>query len=483
MKSIINRTFAILLAMVMLLGVLPFAASAYETVQSGSSGDTVRYLQHLLNAIDDARLVECGSFLSGTEKAVINFQQQNDLDPDGIVGPLTWNKLQSRYASCPLKLETGNYYPGTLGHGQSFSFNGLIRSTSDLTSVTVGIFTPSGTATSETKTVHPYTRMYDIRKLDSSIHFGKLTPGNYYFIVEATNSAGIHRTLLACRFKVAPVTLPLKIGSGSYNPVALVNKQPYSINGNITSNYKITEVTVGVYTTDGVPTAQVKTVTPNATNYNISGVDRDIKFGALSDGTYYFKVVATDASGTTKTLVNNKFKVTTSYSQRDSRWSSKPYYYSNNNGSNTIENSACGPFALINCVYYMKNTFMDPETVCNWASENGHHIYSDDGGGTTNDFFSDFCNSCGSTYGIKFVKSLSNSDYSSLQSYLTGGKTAVFLTSGHFLCVVAYSSDRGYLVLDSAPSSARGTSSGYAWKTEAQMQSLVLSNFFVIGPA
>ena len=102
----------------------------------------------------------------------------------------------------------------------------------------------------------------------------------------------------------------LSIASGKYDPVSLVKGKSYSINGLITSNYKITSVTVGVFKTNGTATAQVKTVKPNAKSYDIKNVDKYIKFGSLSAGTYDFVVKATDASGTAKTLVCNEFKVT-----------------------------------------------------------------------------------------------------------------------------------------------------------------------------
>lgn len=101
----------------------------------------------------------------------------------------------------------------------------------------------------------------------------------------------------------------LTIGTGYYNPVSLQKGKSYSISGKITSNKKITSVTVGIYKTDG-SAACSKTVSPNATSYNISSVDANIKFGSLATGTYYFVVKATDSSGT-RTLVNNKFTVVT----------------------------------------------------------------------------------------------------------------------------------------------------------------------------
>lgn len=60
------------------------------TVRQGDRGVYVRYLQekltsklYPLGAID-------GIFGNGTRGAVVEFQQENNLSPDGIVGPLTW---------------------------------------------------------------------------------------------------------------------------------------------------------------------------------------------------------------------------------------------------------------------------------------------------------------------------------------------------------------------------------------------------------
>lgn len=102
----------------------------------------------------------------------------------------------------------------------------------------------------------------------------------------------------------------LAIASGKYDPGSLVKGKSYSISGKITSKYKITSVTVGIYKTNGTATAQVKTVKPNAKSYDIKKVDSKIKFGSLAVGTYDFVVKATDASGSTATLVCNEFKVT-----------------------------------------------------------------------------------------------------------------------------------------------------------------------------
>ena len=62
-------------------------------LQSGSSGNGVRWLQAALNKANNAGLSEDGQFGSGTKTAVINFQKKYGLEADGIVGPSTINKL------------------------------------------------------------------------------------------------------------------------------------------------------------------------------------------------------------------------------------------------------------------------------------------------------------------------------------------------------------------------------------------------------
>ena len=59
-------------------------------LKKGSKGDDVKELQKLLNITVD------GDFGPATELAVMRFQAQQGLKTDGIVGPKTWSKIQSR---------------------------------------------------------------------------------------------------------------------------------------------------------------------------------------------------------------------------------------------------------------------------------------------------------------------------------------------------------------------------------------------------
>ncbi len=64
----------------------------------GSSGENVRRIQQWLNDVGSyytaiPRLTVDGRFGGATQSAVLEFQRQFNLSADGVVGPLTWNRL------------------------------------------------------------------------------------------------------------------------------------------------------------------------------------------------------------------------------------------------------------------------------------------------------------------------------------------------------------------------------------------------------
>jgi peptidoglycan hydrolase-like protein with peptidoglycan-binding domain len=70
-----------------------------QTLKKGDSGEIVVTLQNLLveKGYIDGDYVD-GDFGPGTEAAVKQFQTDNDLTTDGIVGPTTWQALCSTAA-------------------------------------------------------------------------------------------------------------------------------------------------------------------------------------------------------------------------------------------------------------------------------------------------------------------------------------------------------------------------------------------------
>ena len=66
------------------------------TVRRGSSGEDVKYVQEALIALgyDLGSYGADGKFGAKTEAAVKAFQRANGLNPDGVVGPLTYTALE-----------------------------------------------------------------------------------------------------------------------------------------------------------------------------------------------------------------------------------------------------------------------------------------------------------------------------------------------------------------------------------------------------
>ena len=63
-----------------------------KTVQYGSKGSSVTTLQEAL--VNQGYEIDVdGDFGDGTYNAVVDFQSNNGLDADGVVGPNTWSAL------------------------------------------------------------------------------------------------------------------------------------------------------------------------------------------------------------------------------------------------------------------------------------------------------------------------------------------------------------------------------------------------------
>lgn len=90
-------------------------------------------------------------------------------------------------------LTSGMFYPSednTLLAGSSaFPIRGTIRSNLPITGVTVAVLNSSGKAVTSAS-ARPNATRYDLKNLDDSIKFSKLTAGDYTYVVTATNSAG-----------------------------------------------------------------------------------------------------------------------------------------------------------------------------------------------------------------------------------------------------------------------------------------------------
>lgn len=92
---------------------------APASLQSGSSGQSVRQLQYMLNVVSQfvnsiPTVAEDGIFGEATQNAVRAFQRFAGLTVDGVVGPATWNALYERVVGIGVDLNSVNgQYPGT----------------------------------------------------------------------------------------------------------------------------------------------------------------------------------------------------------------------------------------------------------------------------------------------------------------------------------------------------------------------------------
>lgn len=88
-------------------------------LRQGSRGQDVVTLQYLLNVVaqyysDVPAPAQDGVFGSGTRQSVIAFQRAMQLDPDGVVGPLTWQKLYNIYLGINENVPTPGPDTGTV---------------------------------------------------------------------------------------------------------------------------------------------------------------------------------------------------------------------------------------------------------------------------------------------------------------------------------------------------------------------------------
>lgn len=83
-----------------LINKIKILEQTFQTLRSGSRGPLVKQAQALLGMPDAD---QTSVFDEKTRQAVISFQQQQKLNPDGIIGPQTWGRLSAGTAAPPEK--------------------------------------------------------------------------------------------------------------------------------------------------------------------------------------------------------------------------------------------------------------------------------------------------------------------------------------------------------------------------------------------
>ena len=208
---------------------------------------------------------------------------------------------------------TGGTSVPNITEGTSVVVKGIVSSAaSNITSVTVGVYSASGNLITG-KTVRPNAKTYDLRRLDAYVNFNLLTPGSYLYRVTVTNgTTSQHLVNQAFQVKAKSGSSQsqdkLTLSGGTTIPNIKVGNV-VSIRGTVASaSSNLKSVTVGVYDSNN-KLVTGKTATPNAKTYNVRNLDAYVSFGDLKAGTYYYKVIASNAANTNVAVVNQKFTV------------------------------------------------------------------------------------------------------------------------------------------------------------------------------
>ena len=100
----------------------------------------------------------------------------------------------------------------------------------------------------------------------------------------------------------------LKLTDATY-PTTLKKGDPFIARGIITSDYYIRKVVIGVYNSNGIAEFDY-TGLPGEKSYDINDVDYLLSFSKLKNGSYTYKIVASDDNSSDVVLLNKSFTVT-----------------------------------------------------------------------------------------------------------------------------------------------------------------------------
>lgn len=101
-----------------------------------------------------------------------------------------------------------------------------------------------------------------------------------------------------------PSTLSI---SGASIPTDIKQGKTFAVKGVVNSNYRIKKVIVGIYSASGSEMS-AKSAEPDKWSYDISKLDKYIKFGKLPAGSYIYRVAASDEKDSV-TLIDSAFSV------------------------------------------------------------------------------------------------------------------------------------------------------------------------------
>ena len=281
---------------------------ANNTLVTGNSASPNAKTYNVAN-MDAA--VKFGNLKAGTYYYKVLVTNAAHKDYEAVNQKFIVSKSGSSTTTDQIKMTNGVTIPNITA-GKSVSIRGTVTSaTSNITKLIVGIYREDGTSVTG-RTVVPNAKSYDVSKIDPYVKFGGLSAGTYYYKVLVTNATHTNYAVVNQKFTVSDgsttTTDKLSMTGGVTIPNIKVGNV-VSIRGTVTSaSSNLKSVTVGVYDSNN-KLVTGKTVAPNAKTYNVRNLDAYVSFGDLKAGTYYYKVIASNAANTNVAVVNQKFTV------------------------------------------------------------------------------------------------------------------------------------------------------------------------------
>ena len=281
---------------------------ANNTLVTGNSASPNAKTYNVAN-MDAA--VKFGNLKAGTYYYKVLVTNAAHKDYEAVNQKFIVSESGSSTTTDQIKMTNGVTIPNITA-GKSVSIRGTVTSaTSNITKLIVGIYREDGTSVTG-RTVVPNAKSYDVSKIDPYVKFGGLSACTYYYKVLVTNATHTNYAVVNQKFTVSDgsttTTDKLSMTGGVTIPNIKVGNV-VSIRGTVTSaSSNLKSVTVGVYDSNN-KLVTGKTVAPNAKTYNVRNLDAYVSFGDLKAGTYYYKVIASNAANTNVAVVNQKFTV------------------------------------------------------------------------------------------------------------------------------------------------------------------------------
>lgn len=241
-------------------------------------------------------------------------------------------------ASSTAKLSGGNA-PTKLVQGNPFSIKGTIKANRTIKRVEIGVcyYTKNKWTSQKYDNKSVYSKTFNVKRADSTIRFGKLSPGTYFYRMYAHTTDGKVHIVLNKKFTVvkkqtstSKTTTKTKTNTTSTTKTVNTNKnsktssvkisghnlpgtytvgKTFNVKGTVSSSDKITRIEAGiVFAPTGKWTEYKYDKKINSKTFNLANTDSKLKFSKLPGGTYRYRIYAHTEKGITIVL-NHKFTV------------------------------------------------------------------------------------------------------------------------------------------------------------------------------